>query len=289
MTAVPCTLCLVLTITPCTLYHVATADWDDYRTDTEMTEEEIIKKRIIELGKKAYSKGVYTCSHFLNMNEQSIFKYALSDIGNVPYKLFGGAEFCERCMLMFGSEELCGYSEEFPITGLIIKPINSKFSDDLTHRDFLGALMNLGIERDTIGDIIVGQNEAFLFCETGVSAFIISELVRVKHTTVCCKVSMEVPESMQPRYETIRVAAASERLDVLVAAVYKLSRSSSAELFTGRKVFVNAALNENVSAVAKPGDIISVRGYGRFIYKGIAYQTKKGKFQVEIEIPERKL
>ena len=76
-----------------------------------------------------------------------------------------GTEGCERQMLRFGSEETLGYEEAFPISCVVIRPSAPKFAEELTHRDFLGALMNLGIERDVLGDIIVRDAVGYVFCE----------------------------------------------------------------------------------------------------------------------------
>ena len=72
------------------------------------------------------------------------------EISYVPFDVFGGTENCERLMIRFGSEELFGYEEPFPICCLLAEPLIEKFADNFTHRDFLGAIMNLGIERDVM-------------------------------------------------------------------------------------------------------------------------------------------
>ena len=78
--------------------------------------------------------------------------------------VFGGTEASERAVVRFGDPEAFGYEEDFPIDILAIVPLADKFADDLTHRDFLGALMSLGIERSLLGDIIVTGKKAYLFC-----------------------------------------------------------------------------------------------------------------------------
>ena len=108
------------------------------------------------------------------------------ELSYVPYQLGGGYQDAERVMLRFGGEELMGYEEEFPISCLKVSPVSAKFADVLTHRDYLGALMNLGIERDRLGDILIAGNEAFIFCTSSMADFITENLVKVKHTSVSC-------------------------------------------------------------------------------------------------------
>ena len=91
-------------------------------------------------------------------------------------------------------------------------------------------------------------------------------------------------EIIQKEIEQIAVLSASERIDGIVAKVYNFSRSQSIELFRGKKVYVNSRLCENNSYLLKNGDTISVRGYGKFVYNGVEYLTKKGKLSVKVGI-----
>ena len=90
--------------------------------------DELLRKRLLELARRAYDKGIYTYTDFLSMAEIAEFRAV------------------ERQMVCFGSKELCGYSELPPICCLEARPLNQKFADKLTHRDFLGSLMGLGIK-----------------------------------------------------------------------------------------------------------------------------------------------
>ena len=99
----------------------------------------MIEKRFEELNERAYERGYNTFSDFLNMEEQSVLKSTF-----IPCVLFGGYSMAERVVAGFG-EDL--NDEKFPIVCVCAKPLIQKFADELTHRDFLGALMNLGIKR----------------------------------------------------------------------------------------------------------------------------------------------
>lgn len=132
-----------------------------------MNEGEIIERRLKELALRAYANGYYTFTNFLGIAEISMLKKLYmtdADLKGMPYVLYGGSKGCERCVAAFGSEELFGYQCEFPVSCVLIKPRMQKYADKLTHRDILGAVLNLGTKRDTIGDIYINDNEAYMFC-----------------------------------------------------------------------------------------------------------------------------
>ena len=105
----------------------------------------------------------------------------------VKWKISGGYEFAERQIVAFIPDAFCLYEERefsFPITVLEIKPCSLRFAEQLTHRDYLGAVLNLGIDRGKIGDILTEEGRALLFCKPSVKDIICRELCRVRHTTV---------------------------------------------------------------------------------------------------------
>ena len=157
-----------------------------------------------------------------------------------------------------------------------------KFAEPLTHRDYLGALLNLGIERSLIGDIVVREKKAYVYCVDSIEAFLRENLTKVKHTYVKAQaVSLEL-EDVQPVLKPLRLNVASERLDVLTAALTGSSRSQVLELFRAKKIFVNGKVNENNSGTLKAGDVLSIRGTGKFIYDGVQAETRKGRAVVSV-------
>lgn len=248
-----------------------------------MREEDELKRHILDLANRCYQQNQYTYSGFLNAGEQALLFEMEQDISFVTWTLYGGGEDCERRMLRFGSEEMLGYEDAFPISCLIVKPLIQKFADVLTHRDFLGALMNLGIERDVLGDIIVKDNVGYVFCEDALAAFLQEHLDKVKHTSVLCEIAKECPEGARPDFQEEELVVSSNRCDAIVAKVCKLSRSQSIELFRTKKVFVNGRQYENNSGVLKSEDIVSVRGYGKFIFCGFLNETKKGRIRIGVK------
>lgn len=106
----------------------------------------------------------------------------------------------------------------------------------------------------------------------------------MRHTHVRLRVLESQEEFVQKEVEEMVVLSASERIDGVIAKVYNLSRSQSIDHFRAKKIYVNSRLCENNSYQLKQGDVISVRGYGKFVYNGVGYQTKKGKLSVKVGI-----
>lgn len=240
-----------------------------------MNEQELFKKRINELANRSFQRGYTTYSNFLNMDEISTL---LSCDIVCNYKLFGGYENAERCVCAFGGDEL------FPITCIEIKPSQQKFADKLTHRDFLGSLMNLGIEREMLGDIRIKDNIGYLFCLDKISNYIVDSLDRIKHTTVKCKEIYEIPDFLNELPEAEEIIVSSIRVDTVVAKVLNMSRNAVSQLVNQQKIFINSKVIYKDSILLKENDIVSVRGFGKFIYVEPVNETKKHKIVVSVRI-----
>lgn len=246
-------------------------------------EDELLKKRLAELAKRSYQNNMYTFTGFLNVNEQAVFFEMERELAYAGCTLWGGTENSERRILRFGSAENLGYEENFPIACVTVKPLMQKFADNLSHRDFLGSLMNLGIERSVLGDILVKDKGAYILCDENMAAYIAENLSRVKHTSMLCTVSQEMPPEIQPELQEMELIVSSDRADAVIAKAYQLSRSQSLELFRSKKIFVNGRQYENNSGILKPEDIVSVRGFGKFLYQGLVQETKKGRYKIHIQ------
>jgi RNA-binding protein YlmH len=244
-------------------------------------EEQIFQKRVLELSRIAYNKGICTYTDFLNLNEINLFYTIKHEIPDIKYELFGGYEGAERKVICFYGEDSVKAFSSY-MTCIRILPLNKKFSDDLNHRDFLGAILNLGIERNTIGDILVKEKEGFVFCENVMSNFIIDNLSKVKHTNVHCEILNEDAPDIQPTFQEIRGTVSSQRLDSIISLALNSSRSSILGLIAGGKVFVDGRLVESNSYMLKENETVSVRGHGKFIYKEMQNQTKKGRYYVTL-------
>lgn len=253
-------------------------------------EDELFQRRLLDLADAAWKRNIVTFSDFLNLNEQSIYHDTQSKLSFIESRMFGGYECAERQMIAFIPDALlfCDSQEAaeslFPVCCLKISPQNPRFAETLTHRDYLGALMNLGIERGKLGDIVLEDQEAWLFCEEKLAGYLEKELNRVRHTVVKCEKTQQALQNWQPKLEEITGTVASVRLDALLALAFHSSRSSLSGLIEGGKTFANGRLITNSGYRPKEGEIISVRGYGRFRYCKVSENvTKKGRHYVTLE------
>lgn len=267
-----------------------------------MREEEQLAKRLLELSHQSFYRRMVTYSDFLNLNEQSILHTMPKDSLYTGYVTFGGYDSAERQMAAFlpedalslrgtymdafpagsGGSDASGYAPLFTpeIAVLRIAPRHPKYAEELTHRDYLGAMMNLGLERGKMGDILVDGTEAFLFIVSGLKEFVKEELTKVRHTSVL--VSEEEWRSFHytPKYEEIKGTVPSVRLDALLSLAFSSSRSKLAGLIGAGKVFVNGRLAASNGIHVKEMDLISVRGMGKFQYIGALSVTKKNRVSV---------
>ena len=245
-------------------------------------EELLFRKRIQELSRLCFERDIPVHTDFLNLNEQTIFFSLLSSLSPARYELAGGYEMAERkvvCFLPSYEETLTNY----PFVCLSAKPVNPRFTEPLNHRDYLGALMNLGIDRSKIGDILIEDKVCRIFCMEDMADYVCRELHFVRHTNLTLERSQPGELSIVPNFENISGSVASLRLDCILALAWQSSRSKMTPYIEGEKVFVNGRLITSNSFVLKDGDIVSVRGFGKFIYRGVEAETKKGRLFITLD------
>lgn len=243
-----------------------------------------LKKRLMELAERSYEQGIYTFTPFLGLSEQQAFYEIQREVSYAGARMEGGSPLCERKMLRFGSAENLGYEAPYPIVCIKVCPVMERFAEQLTHRDYLGAIMNLGIERSTVGDIFIQGKEAVVFCQESIASYLIRQLMQVRHTQVSCSETEAAKELKAPETENVILSVSSARIDAVVAKIYNLARSQSMELFRAGRVYVNGRLTEHNSYALKEGDGVTVRGFGRFRYTGEQGETRKGRVRVSVEV-----
>lgn len=238
-------------------------------------------KRFIDLSRQAQQKDIVLFSDFLNLNEQNIFKNSISEL-YCGFEMSGGFKNSERQMIAFLPDALC-YTWDYPILCLKISPLTRKFADELTHRDVLGSLMNLGIERSMLGDILVEDNVIYVFCQEKIADYIQEELTRIKHTSVQLEQAAASEVHIVPKTEALEGIITSNRLDSVIACMCKISRSQANEWIRGGKVFVNSKEVLNTTYECKVSEVISVRFVGRFLFQGTSGETRKGRLKIQYE------
>ena len=244
-------------------------------------EETLLQKRLLELSRTAYIRGIVTFSDFLNLNELNILHTIPKHQLQSRYETYGGYGLSERQMVAFLPDALY-YAFQYPFRILEIQPLNRRFSEELGHRDYLGAVMNLGIERCKLGDIMIDNGNALMFLRDELVAYITDNLTRIRHTSVQVSVKHELQAEYEPKYEEIRGTVASVRLDTVLSLAYPLSRSKLTACIESGRVFVNGKLITSNGYRLKEGDIISVRKMGRIIYDGVLSETKKGRYLTSV-------
>lgn len=247
----------------------------------EQQDELLVKKRFLDLSRLANRRDIVTFSSFLNLNELNLFHQIIADL-ETAYQLYGGYEFAERQMIAFIPDALY-YEWNFPIVCLHFYPSYPKFAEKITHRDLLGALMNLGIERSKIGDLKLDGQDYYVFCEEGIAAYILSSLIQIRHTMVSGEIIDEVSHPIEQKFELIEGIVASSRLDNIVSLVTKKSRSQSVVYIQSKKVFVNQRSITSNAYDCKPQDVISIRDFGKYIYEGSTGETRKGRVKITIK------
>ena len=253
--------------------------------------DELLIARLEDRIRQAADNYMMTAGDFLDMHQRKIAEdYCKGRKLPVRYVFYGGYEDAERCMPVFlpdymdASETGQQVTDELMDLVRVIRVTAPKGGRSLTHRDYLGAIMNLGMEREVIGDIICSAEYAAVSVLAGIAGVIEKELVRVRHTTVICERINFNECGISPQFREIRINIASERTDAILGEVYHLSRAGSQELIRTGMVSVNGREVTDPGHTLKDKDRVSVRSKGKFIYAGREGTTKKGRITALVTI-----
>ena len=195
---------------------------------------------------------------------------------------WGGCDSAERKICGFFPDYMEPEPELFPIACLRIG-YNSKFSRPLAHRDFLGSVLGLGINREKTGDIYIEDDCAYMYMDRDIADFTASSLERVGHTKVKCELAAEYKKAEEKGTEK-RFTVASLRLDAVLSGAFNISRGKIAELIKGEKAFINWQSCTNTATTVAKGDMLTLRGTGRVLIKEICGITKKDRVALVAEI-----
>lgn len=246
-----------------------------------MEKEEFLTKRAEELAATAYQRDIVTFTSFLSLNELHMVIGTGNRNPQLHVESSGGYECAERQIVAFIPDAL-SYEWDYPIDCIRIENKGASFGQKLTHRDYLGALLNLGIERSTLGDILVNEDGAWLFCQNQISDFIIKNLSRVRHATVLPSLTTDPGQLPQQKYEVITGTVSSLRLDSILALAFRASRSSLVHNIEAGNVFINGRMVTSNGASIHEGDLISLRKKGKCKFLSAGGQSKKGRIFVTI-------
>ena len=218
-------------------------------------------------------------SDFLSEGEQMLVQRALFSGGGTRFMFWGGFEAAQRAMLCV-YPEFCEPSEsDFPLEAL---SVSFRSSAGLSHRDFLGALMGLGLKRGVIGDIVISGGAATCFVKSELAPYIRAQLEKVGREGVTfTEKGADLSKAAQQLSER-QCTVSSLRLDAFVSECSGLSRAKAQQAVKGGLVAVNALVVCSVDRRIENGDKISVRGFGKFVVGFDGSMSKKGKYRVTV-------
>ncbi|MDR3091661.1 MAG: RNA-binding protein [Clostridiales bacterium] len=229
--------------------------------------------RLCDLARK---DGAVVFSHFHSPVFVACAMGILSGSGDLS--AFGGYDGAERQIIGFSAD-----IEDFPIARLKIS-FNEKFAEKLSHRDFLGSALGLGLDRRNIGDIVLLDGFAVIYVHESIKDYIAANLSRVRHTPVKISEISAGPPGTAPAGRIQTKTITSLRTDALISACFGLSREKAKALLDSGRVFVNWRPAANAAKNIEPGSVITVRSLGRAVLREILGKSKKDKFIIEVEI-----
>jgi len=249
-------------------------------------ESKLLLARALDKLDESEKKNIPVCTRFCNEQQRVLLGNALKASGNPRHFFWGGYEGAERTVLVFlpdylEPEQVIQDDEYCPLAF-----IRAEYPADsgLSHRDFLGSLMGAGIKRETVGDILVGENSTDLIVLQEILPFLINNLEsvgRVKIKTAIIPAGLlQIPEE---KVLLLKDTVASLRLDSVVAAGFNLSRTKAGEYVESGKVMLNSLECDKTDKTVAEGDTLSLRGFGKIKLQEIGGLSKKGRQSIVIK------
>lgn len=247
-------------------------------------ENELELKRLRELALRASHTGAPQYTRFMEPSALNDARAAANRAG-VDCAFFGGYPDAERVMAAFYLGDAPEPSD-YPLCALRVM-WNAKFANP-GHRDLLGAVMGLGLERDALGDIAMGTHRgapcAYLFVTPEMADYVAANLESAGRASLKIEHAMETPEIAPPEGSELRVTVQNPRLDAVLAAGYRLSRSEAQKLIAAGLVKLNHVPNLHTDARVGPGDLISARGHGRLKVLSEEGESRRGRLVLKLFI-----
>lgn len=242
------------------------------------TEGESTAVKLVDFAAQAIKNHKCKLTGFLSPFEQEMAGTIANSLGELNVDFYGGYRGAERQRVAFCHVEFQG-TPNFEIA-VIKAEWNGEFAR-LGHRDVLGSIMALGVDREFIGDIIATKDFARLLVDRKMCDYFTANLTQIGSTTV--KTTVDELENISPKEERtkeIKATVASLRVDSIAAAGFGMSRSKAAQEISAEKIKLNWQTVKNASQSIKAGDILSMRGRGRLEVAEVRGQTKKGRVGV---------
>ena len=238
-------------------------------------------KRARDLAERCERSGTVCATGFLSPAEQYEIQ---SKLGFIPCGLVfhGGGENCERAAAFFlpdyMTEEMLDVSEY-----LCAMKLKAYFGQP-GHRDYMGALLGMGIGREWLGDIQVEGDTAYVFCMKSVLRHLLSIEKAGRYTVKASQVPLEEVPARKVETESLSFSVMSPRLDAVAAGLFHLSRTEAAKQIAAGNVSLNYGQCLKADCIVKEGDILSLKGKGKGSISGMGGTSRKGRLFVYGEI-----
>ena len=246
-------------------------------------EDRLLLAKVLDRAEQAASRNVPAHTDFLSPQQQAMAEdvLRLAGISETAWLRQGGYQGAERNIFLFLPDWMEPEMAESPL-----RCLRASFRPEfqLSHRDFLGSLMGMGVVREKIGDILVTQESADLIVLDTVAEFLLSSwdsAGRAKLTvTEIPAAHLHIP---QVRCEEIRDTVSSLRLDAVCATGFRMARGKAADLIASGHVQVNWRACTKADKLLVAGDTVSARGYGKFQLSEVGGVTKKGRTAIVVK------
>lgn len=249
-------------------------------------EDKLLVSKLIDKIEQVSKTNKIAYTDFMNLYEKNICLKILQK-ENINYIFYGGYEGAEREICFIYPQKLTeqiafdNAKNEIKIIRIILP---NMLKDKYIHKDYLGGLMKLGIKREKIGDIIVDRNGADIIAKNEMTVYIENEIKNLTRFSKS-KITIENIENInivQKEMKEFEVIVSSLRLDCIVSELVNMSRSKANEIIRELRVFINYENEENNSRILKEGDIVTIRGKGKFIIDSISGYTKKNRIILKV-------
>ena len=259
-------------------------------------EEKLIIAKLADKIKHSKNNNKIVNTEFLNIHKREILQKELNRLREKNYLFFGGFEDSEYKVLIIYPDKFKEEFTEYKTSIIAQKSINSiirairiKLPKELfgkyEHRDYLSAVMKFGLVRERIGDIIVHEDGAYILVLRENAEYLknsLKELIRFRKSEIDIIDIGEI-KIRTAEFEDITILINSNRLDNFISEIAKISRSKTDELLDNEKVYLNSKLETKPSKEIREGDIIVIRGKGKFKIDKFQGLNKKGKQIIEIK------
>lgn len=248
-------------------------------------EERLELARALDKLKLAQSRSIPVSTKFLSPTLQAVLSDLLAACGHPRHLFYGGFQGAERAVCAF----LPDWQEEDDWLAGENKPVAAlrctfPQGSGLTHRDFLGGLMGIGITRECVGDILVGDGRCDVVVLEESLPIVLDQFFsagRCRLTTA--SIPLEELTLAAAQVKAIRDTVATLRLDAVVSSGFSIARSKAANLISSGRVSINHRECLKPDKAVTTGDVLTCKGFGKCVVKSVLGQSKKGRIMIELE------